>query len=239
MKTKISYLIPVHNEHKELDLLLNHLYPYLLHEDEIIIQGDQGKVTPEVISVIRTAMMKHGVKYVEFPLRRDFATFKNNLLKQGSGTHLFLIDADELPHPRLLENIHWLTEENPKTDIFVLPRVNIVKGLTWEWSKKWGWNVVKVPVPDDDYTSKILDIYGAKTEDISLVNPMDYQQRIFKKSANIRYQNKVHERIDDTGKSWSVLPHQNDDGEMTFVWSLFHVKTLERQVRQNEFYSSI
>ena len=169
MKTSISYLIPVHNEHKELELLLNHLYPYILHDDEIIIQGDQGKVTPEVVSVIRTAMMKHGVKYVEFPLRRDFATFKNNLLKQGSGTHLFLIDADEIPHPTLLENIHWLTEENPKIDIFVLPRVNIVNGLTWEWSKKWGWNVVKILKPTDEYCSKIFDIYGVNTEDISLV----------------------------------------------------------------------
>ena len=47
---KISYCTSVWNEHNELDALLRVLIQSIDDIDEIVIQGDQGKVTPEVLS---------------------------------------------------------------------------------------------------------------------------------------------------------------------------------------------
>ena len=236
---RISYLIPVHNEHKELTLLLNHLSKFLRENDEIIIQGDQGKVTDEVISVIRPYIRKDSkVKYVEFPLKNDFGAFKNNLLREATGTHSFLIDADELPHPKLLENVHWLCEENPNVDVFWLPRINIVKNITPNLIQKWKWRVENFIVSDQE-SKDILKLYGVDNISlISTINPFDPQERIIKNNIGIRYQNKVHERL--TGyNQFSGLPFKTENDEVTFVWSLFHIKDVDRQIKQNEFYERL
>ena len=60
----ISYLIAVHNEHEELKRLLDQLFEHIDLDDEIIIQGDQGKVTDEVISVIRQRSKDSRLKYI-------------------------------------------------------------------------------------------------------------------------------------------------------------------------------
>ena len=49
---KISYAIPVHNEHEELKRLLNFLIENIREEDEIVVQCDQGNTTPEVYKVL-------------------------------------------------------------------------------------------------------------------------------------------------------------------------------------------
>jgi len=48
---KISYAIPVCNEHKELKRLLEFLHQNIKENEEIIIQCDQGNTTPEVYKV--------------------------------------------------------------------------------------------------------------------------------------------------------------------------------------------
>ena len=49
---KISYAIPVCNEHEELMRLLNILVTNKRDEDEIVVQCDQGNTTPEVYQVL-------------------------------------------------------------------------------------------------------------------------------------------------------------------------------------------
>ena len=76
---RISYAIPVCYEHKELQRLLKLLVACKRPEDEIVVQADLGNTTKEVYQVIDE--YKNNIKLVEFPLKGDFGSFKNNLKK--------------------------------------------------------------------------------------------------------------------------------------------------------------
>ena len=89
---QISYAIPVCNEHIELEQLLSFLTPQIDEEDEIVVQCDQGNTTHEVHRVLGDFPL---VKIIEFPLKGDFASFKNNLKEHCIGDWIFQIDADE------------------------------------------------------------------------------------------------------------------------------------------------
>lgn len=68
---------------------------------------------------------------------------------------------------------------------------------------------------------------------VPLVNwPFDYQNRIVKNVPDIRWVNKVHERIEGY-KTTCLFPNNDEE------WCLYHPKTIERQTKQNAYYSSI
>lgn len=236
----ISYCIPVCNEHIELKLLLGQISKYLKDGDEIIVQGDQGNVTTQVVSVISLLMKKDYFTYIEYPLNGDFASFKNNMLKYAKNPWVFQIDADELVSEFLIANIHYIVTENPNIEAFALPRVNVVKGLTPEWITKWGWNVKKKRIHKDDFnTNNVLDLAGVESRNLELVNYPDYQVRLFK-NGEITWKNKVHEVLTKDGKTPTIaLLPSNDEGVSYFDFALFHIKNIDRQVRQNEMYDKI
>ncbi len=64
-----------------------------------------------------------------------------------------------------------------------------------------------------------------------IINKGDYQTRIVKNSPNIRWVNKVHERLDGF-KTYAVLPEIEE-------MSLYHPKTIERQEKQNSLYDTL
>ena len=210
---KISYAIPVCNEYKEIEYLLNYLVRHIRTEDEIVIQCDQGNTTPEVYKVLSKYKAPVGyidpIKVIEFPLNNNFAAFKNNLKDNCSGNYIFQIDADEYPEEYLMNTIEWIITNNPKTDIFWVPRINKVEGLTQEHIDKWGWHV----------------------DEKKRVNFPDYQCRILKNIKRIKWKNKVHEVL--TGyKTESQLP-ANDE------FCIHHPKTIDRQEKQNELYKTL
>jgi glycosyltransferase involved in cell wall biosynthesis len=203
---KISYAIPVCNEYKEIEYLLEYLTKHKREQDEIVVQCDQGNTTSEVYNVLK---QHPDIKVIEFTLNKDFASFKNNLKDNCSGDYIFQIDADEYPEEYLMSTMDWLIKENPKTDIFWVPRINKVNGLTEEHIKRWGWNV---------------DPKGR-------VNFPDYQCRILKNVKRIKWKNKVHEVL--TGhKTESHLPSNSE-------FCIHHIKDIERQEKQNKFYNTI
>jgi hypothetical protein len=107
--------------------------------------------------------------------------------------------------------INHLPEVLELNDVEVLrvSRVNTVEGLTKEHINKWGWIV----------------------SDDGKVNWPDPQWRIYKNDPKIRWKNKVHEVLDGyTTKA--DLPYLEE-------WALYHPKTIERQVKQNELYSKL
>jgi cellulose synthase/poly-beta-1,6-N-acetylglucosamine synthase-like glycosyltransferase len=210
---KISYAIPVHNEHIELEKLLSFLVKYIDENDEIVVQCDKGNTTPEVYKVLDSFKapvgLKDPLKVIEFPLNRDFSNFKNNLKEHCTGDWIFQIDADELPHESLITNLKSLLELNPTTELFLVPRVNTVRGLTQEHINKWRWNV----------------------NEKGWVNWPDYQTRIIQNGPKIKWTQKVHEVI--TGFSTkSLLPTEEE-------WCLYHPKDIERQEIQNNFYDTL
>jgi len=208
---KISYAIPVCNEYKEIEYLLEYLTKHKRDQDEIVVQCDQGNTTPEVYRVLQELTENTNVSYklIEFPLNNNFASFKNNLKDNCSGDYIFQIDADEYPEEYLMSTIEWVINNNPKTDIFWVPRINTVEGLTDEHIKKWGWRV------DPD----------------GKVNFPDYQCRILKNVKRIKWKNKVHEIL--TGyKTESQLPANKE-------FCIHHPKTIERQEKQNALYETL
>ena len=204
---KISYAIPVCNEWMQLEYLLGYLFKHKREQDEIVIQCDKGNTTSNVYQVLEE--YKNKIQIIEFPLNGDFAAFKNNLKDNCSGDYIFQIDADEYPEEYLMNTIEWLITNNPGTDIFWVPRINTVRGLTKEHVKKWGW---------------VVDNNGR-------VNFPDYQCRILKNVKRIKWKNKVHEIL--TGhKTESRLP-ANDE------FCIHHPKTIDRQEKQNALYSTL
>ena len=138
---KISYAIPVCNEHEELKRLLNFLIENVRGEDEIIVQCDEGNTTPEVYELLDqgyTYLARIPIKVIEFPLKGDFASFKNNLTENCTGDWIFQIDADEIPHKTLIEYLPEIILSNPENEVIRVPRVNTVYGLTEEYERQWG-----------------------------------------------------------------------------------------------------
>jgi hypothetical protein len=161
----ISYAITACNEHEELERLLLLLDLHIQDEDEIVVQLDTS-ATDEV----RKVLENFAIKVIEFPLNNDFASFKNNLSQHCDRDYIFQIDADEFPKVELILNLPSILENNIDTDVFLVPRINTVEGLTPEHIQKWGWRV------ENDR-----------------VNFPDYQWRIWKNNGNITWKNKVHE----------------------------------------------
>ena len=202
---KISYAIPVCNEHVELEKLLSFLLEHIDENDEIVVQCDKGNTTDKVYQVLQHPRFK----VIEFPLNGHFSNFKNNLKEHCTGDWIFQIDADELPHESLITNLKELLKLNPTTEMFLVPRVNTVDGLTQEHINKWRWNV----------------------NEKGWVNWPDYQTRIIQNSPKIKWQNKVHEQIVGISTK-GALPMEEE-------WCLYHPKNIKKQEIQHQFYDSL
>ena len=183
---KISYAIPVCNEHVEIQRLVSFLLKYKQSNDEIVIMFDSKNGSKAVEEYLRSHSVN--VEFQWYPNEFDghFGNMKNKLNSLCSGDYIFQIDADELPDIGLMENIHGILELND-VDVILVPRVNTVAGLTDEHIQKWGWNV-----NSDGW-----------------VNWPDMQWRLYKNSDNIKWINKVHEQLDGF-KTISHLPLQEE-----------------------------
>jgi hypothetical protein len=97
---------------------------------------------------------------------------------------------------------------NP-VDIIFVPRINTVDGLTDAHVAKWGW----------------------KVDEKGWVNFPDYQTRIYRRTDDVVWMNKVHERITgyDTVSNFPALEK----------WCLYHHKTIKKQESQNDYYETI
>lgn len=202
---RISYAIPVCNEHKELDRLLDLLINNKRQEDEIVVQADLGNTTGEVYQVVDK--YKNQIRLVEFALKGNFGAFKNNLKSNCTGEWIFQIDADEYLKEEFIQHLHEILQDNPTIDLFLLPRINTVDGLTQQHIDMWKWRV----------------------DQNGWVNFPDYQTRILQNSPKINWVNKVHEVL--TGhNTYAMLPPEE-------FYCLIHPKTIERQEKQNTLYS--
>ena len=207
----ITYAITVCNELEEITKLVDFLKDKIEKEDEILIQYDEDSASDAIKNYLKIISQLHNtnIKVIGFPLNNDFASYKNNLKTHAKGIFIFQIDADEIPSEYLMENIHEFIEYNKDVDLFFVPRINTVEGLTKEHIKKWKWNVT----------------------DAGWVNFPDYQTRLYRRTSEIEWQGKVHERIIGYN-TLSVLPSEEQ-------YCLYHHKQIERQEKQNEYYDTI
>ena len=206
---KISYAITVCNELDEVTRLINFLQGLKREEDEMVILFDKGKGTAEVWDRICELRDEPNVVYKAETFKHHFADWKNKLTELCSGDYIFQIDADELPHRNLITSLPEILKNNPDNEIYLVPRVNTVQGLTDEYIQKWNW----------------------KVNEQKWVNWPDYQWRIWKNKPEIKWINKVHEKLEGH-KIFAALPAMEE-------LSLYHPKKRERQIEQNNYYSKL
>jgi hypothetical protein len=206
---KVSYGITVCDEYEEIVRLIDFLHKHKHPEDEICVLLDKPKASPILLDRLYRYSSANWILLKESAFQGHFADWKNELTRMCSGDYIFQIDADEIPHRFLLDNLPSVLENNSNLEVLLVPRVNTVEGITPEHIQKWGWNV----------------------DNKERVNWPDYQWRIWKNKPEIKWINKVHERLDGF-KTYAPLP---DDES----YALFHPKTIERQEKQNEFYNKL
>ena len=206
---KISYAITVCNELVEIQKLVNLLKETKRSQDEIVILYDQKNGDEEIANWL-TEMNKYpNIQFWRGFFDGHFADWKNKLTEYCTGDYIFQIDADEFPHKSLLTSLPVILESNPNNEVYLVPRVNTVEGLTNEHIQKWRWNV----------------------NEQGWVNWPDYQWRIWKNIPEIKWINKVHERLEGF-KTYGPLPAKEE-------LALYHPKQIERQEKQNAFYDTL
>jgi len=206
---KISYAITVCNELVEIQKLLPYLRKHIRKEDEIVILFDKKNGDRKIEEFLRGNSVNDKLNWSGKNFNGNFSQWKNKLNKMCKGDYIFQIDADEIPNEILIQNLHTILETNPDVEVYHVPRVNTVEGLTDEHIKKWRWRV----------------------DDKGWVNWPDYQMRVYKNKPEIQWRNKVHEVIEGHTQ-FSAFPPQEE-------LALYHPKDIKRQEKQNAYYDTL
>ena len=206
---KISYAITVCNEFVEIQNLVSFLLENKRNEDEIVILYDSKNGDEGVEEYLRAKSVNSEFAWHSGNFKNHFADWKNKLTSLCSGDYIFQIDADEIPNKLLIEMLPELFKENPDNEVYMVPRVNTVEGLTEAHINKWKWNV----------------------DDNGWVNWPDYQWRIWKNKPEIKWKNKVHEVLEGY-KKFAPLPSLE-------TFALYHPKDIKKQEKQNSYYETL
>lgn len=204
---KISYTITVCNELEEVKRLVNFLLSNKREEDEIVVLFDDRNGT-QIVKDYLTSIAHQAIVAVH-DFENHFADWKNLLTLYCTGDYIFQIDADELPTEDLINNLPHILELNTEVDVFLVPRINTVEGLTQQHIRQWRWNV----------------------NEKGWINFPDYQWRIYRNDSSIKWKNKVHEVLEGF-KTSTLLPAEE-------MYCLYHPKTIDRQERQNNYYDTL
>ncbi len=154
----------------------------------------------------------------------------------------------------MLERLRAIIEENEPADLFYIPRINTVLGITRNHLKEWGWE----DISKSEMVTSILTAYQyeAYPEYVDLLRELgyvitemksysggvylnyyepilnfpDYQSRLYRNNGVIRWEGAVHERL--VGATNPIaLPAE-------YAYCLLHFKEIKRQEDQNKFYVS-
>jgi glycosyltransferase involved in cell wall biosynthesis len=175
---KISYAVTAFNEIDEIQKLIPQLLEFKRSQDEVVVLYDNNG-TKEVFDYLQSV---EGIKLVWDNFDGHFADWKNKLNLLCAGDFIFQIDADEYLPKEFIDLLHQILEANPEVDLYYVPRINTVSGLTQEHIQRWGWRVEN-----------------------GKVNYPDYQTRIYRNVPYIKWKNKVHEVIEGY-KQYTALP---------------------------------
>jgi len=139
----------------------------------------------------------------------DFAEHKNFLNSKCNGTWIFNIDADEIPREILVKEVEKFTSNTH-------PSVDAVV-------------IPRINICPG-YTKDFIKSHKFTINDLGWINWPDYQVRIFKNG--FKWEGKVHEKLNlEKVAAFSKEPNP--------LYSLWHVKSVGRQNKQNLLYDTI
>jgi len=207
----ISYCITVYNEAQELARLIASIRPAISNSDEIVIvqtHKNEEEKDSEFYQTVKDISQRHATKYGSFHFENNFADLKNYMNSLASGQYIINLDADETMMPFALEKLKPTVLEND-IDLYYLPRINIVEGITQEDIQKWSW----------------------KINERGWINWPDYQPRIYKNNGSIKWVSKVHEHLEGFQTHATI----EADGKIAII----HKKTIDKQRQQNALYDTL
>jgi len=202
---KISYAILTHNEGNYIQELIPFLLKNKHVDDEIIIVDDYSddQLTKDVLKKYKSDIILY---YREFD---GDASQKNYLNSICTGDYILQLDADELVSEWFIQALPTILENNQEVELFIMPRINTVNGLTQEWITKWNWRV----------------------NDKGWVNFPDWQMRLYKNYEWIKWDGLLHSKIVGA-KQYAFFPEEEE-------FCIIHLNELSRQVEQNNLYEEI
>lgn len=201
----LSYLVTCHNETNSLEKLLSKLIKYRKDNHEIVLLDDYSD-NPTTVEIIQK--YKDQVNFQQHNLNKNYGAHKNYGIELCKGEWIFQLDGDELPTDILIENIDAILESNNTNEVIWLPRCNYFIGVTDKDVNDWGW--------------RLHD---------GMINFPDYQSRLYRNKPNIRYQRRLHEKVEGY-KSYVFIPPQKDI-------AIIHEKTIEKQRQTNLNYNNM
>jgi hypothetical protein len=206
---KITYAVTVCNEFIEIQQLIRFLLENKRIQDDIVVLYDAKNGDLEIESFLRANSSNGEFSWHKAEFQGHFADWKNKLTSFCDGDYIFQIDADELPTETLIQYLPDVIQANSQVETILVPRVNTVDGMDQDHMQQWGWNV----------------------NEHGWINWPDYQWRIWKNKPEIKWINKVHERLDGF-LSYASIPADES-------LALRHPKTIDRQIKQNEYYNTL
>ncbi len=201
----VSYLVTCHNETTCLNNLLSLLINKKTDNHEVVVVDDYSD-NPDTVSILNKH--KEKIEYYQHKLDANYGAHKNYGIDQCKGKWIFQIDADEYPTDGLIENIDAILEANDHNEVIWIPRLNYFEGVTQNDIQMWGWRYHE-----------------------GMINFPDYQSRLYRNLPKIRYQRRLHEKVEGF-KSFSFIPPQKD-------YALVHKKTIEKQRETNNRYNKV
>jgi glycosyltransferase involved in cell wall biosynthesis len=206
----ISYLVTCKNEGEQLNQLLNLLSLHKENNECIILEDNIEDIN--TLNAVEQAIKRDPIFFQRYnhSLDNNYGEHKNYGKSKCRGKYIFQIDADELPNEFLLEVLPEILDANADVDLFWLPRVNDFTGVNEKIASEWGWRLTP-------YENRLI------------VNWPDIQSRIFKNVPYLKWERKLHEKVEGA-KTYSYLPAQ-------YEFSLHHKKTIEKQVQTNIRYN--
>jgi len=201
----LSYLVTCHNETDSLEKLLSKLIEYKKDNHEIVLLDDYSD-NPETLEIIQK--FKDKINFQQHKLDKNYGNHKNYGIELCKGEWIFQLDADEVPTDGLLENIDLIIESNSKNEVLWLPRLNYFIGVTDLDVMTWGWQL-----------------------NDGMINFPDYQSRLYQNLPHIRYERRLHEKVEGF-KSYVFIPPQKD-------YAIIHEKTIEKQRETNVNYNKL
>lgn len=258
-KIVISYLITASNETDTLKRLFN-LMSLVLEKElvEVVVLIDSNCQNNETtIDIIKSHESKlPNCRILYHALDNNYSNHKNWGMAQCKGEYIWQIDGDECPTNDLIGNIHDIINENPTIEAFWIPRINNFIGVTDIDAKKWGWILAPSKsltesraMYTDEYEYTFLKNNGLIIKENAgyllnnrnyvmitykavIINPYDYQCRLFQNKPEIQWKSRLHERIVGN-KNYVFIP------DMDETLALIHTKSIQKQNETNTRYNTM
>lgn len=201
----LSIAIMTHNEITEFAWLMEALSPHMNATTEIVVLDDFSG--SDMVKLVQS----FPVRFFQRALDKNFSAQRNHLKSLCRGDFIFLLDPDEIPAPMLLRclpNLIAAMREH-ELDACSMPRLN---------------RVLEASSPVDARTLKL-------TDDDLRTQPRDDQTKLVRNAPDIRWTNRVHERLLGARRVGRVPQHVQ--------YAIWHVKQRSRLEGQTKFYRSI